>query len=157
MKKFLPVLNCFLLFIFGTIDAHAEESTALTETDHVVYDLEQGGTQQFAVVADTGESYTITVEEIPSFLRAVSNGTYKITKERALQWKVSYKIDVKGNTITRAHSPSITNHLGSVTSSSLRIDNAKQATYYIKMKLLTINSSVNVRAKLQNNSIVVSY
>lgn len=122
--------------------------------------MKQGGIQQFEVEGDLGEAYIIKVEEESHFLRAassVSNGTYKVTKERSLQWKVSYKIDVKGNAITRAHSPSITNYLGSVRNSSLKVDNTKQATYYINMTILTLNSSVNVRAKLQNNSIIVTY
>lgn len=158
MKKLLIILGSIILFIFTATNVQADEIPQLSEDQLVSYDLETGGTQQFKVIDELGETYTITVEEEPSFFRAaVSNGTYKITKSRALQWKVSYKIDVKGNTITRAHSPSITNYVGSVTSSNLKVDNSKQATYYIKMKILTINSSVNVRARLENNSIVVTY
>lgn len=157
MKKIVVTLGFFILFSFGAINVQAEETAIATGSNNVIYDLEQGGLQQFEVVDELGENYTITIEEEPNFLRAVSNGTYKITKERALQWKVSYKIDVKGNAITKAHSPSITNYLGNVTSSNLKVDNSKQATYYIKMKILTINSSVNVRAKLENSSIIVTY
>lgn len=157
LKKIVIILGCFILFSFGATNVQAEEKSVSTDSSNVSYDLEQGGSQQFKVVDESGERYTITVEEEPSILRAVSNGTYKITKERALQWEVSYKIDVKGNTITRAHSPSITNYVGSVTSSNLKVDSSKQATYYIKMKILTINSSVNVRARLENSSIVVTY
>lgn len=160
MKKIIFLLGCFTFFSFvTTTKVHAEENFPVPDNS-VVYDIEQGGLQQFEVEGDLGETYIITVEEETQFLMAassVSNGTYKVTKERSLQWKVSYKIDVKGNAITRAHSPSITNYLGSVRSSSLKVDNAKQATYYINMTILTLNSSVNVRAKLQNNSIVVTY
>lgn len=160
MKKIVFILGFFTFFSLSTtIKAHAEESFPSPENS-VVYDIEKGGLQQFEVEGDLGEAYIIKVEEESHFLRAassVSNGTYKVTKERSLQWKVSYKIDVKGNAITRAHSPSITNYLGSVRNSSLKVDNTKQATYYINMTILTLNSSVNVRAKLQNNSIIVTY
>ncbi|WP_231549453.1 DUF5626 family protein [Carnobacterium jeotgali] len=74
-----------------------------------------------------------------------------------MQWKVSYKIDIKGNSITKAHSPSINNYIGSVRNSSLKVDNSKQATYYINMIMLKLNSPVNVRATLQNNKIIVTY
>lgn len=158
LKKLIFIFSFFTVFSFvATTKVHAGEDFSVLENS-VSYNLEQGGLQQFEVENEFGEEYTITIEEQPHLLRAVvSNGTYKITKERALQWKVSYKIDVKGNNITRAHSPSITNYIGNVTSSSLKIDNAKQATYYIKMKILTINSSVNIRAKLQNDKILVTY
>ncbi|MBM6615812.1 DUF5626 family protein [Desemzia sp. RIT804] len=160
MKKIVFLLGCLTFFSFVvTTKVYAEEASPSPDNS-VIYDIDQGGLQQFEVEDDLGEHYIITVEEEPEFfMRAssVNNGTYKITKERALQWKVSYKIDVKGNNITKAHSPSITNYIGSVLSSSLKVDHTKQATYYIKMKILTINSSVNVRAKLQNSSIVVTY
>lgn len=159
MKKLVFILGCFIFLSFSATEVQAEEIFPSTENS-AIYDLEQGGLQQFDVVDDFGENYTVTIEKEPSFLRAssssISNGTYKVTKERALQWKVSYKIDVKGNAIIKAHSPSITNYVGNVSSSSLKIDSSKQATYYIKMKILTINSTVNIRAKLQNNSIVVT-
>lgn len=87
----------------------------------------------------------------------IKNNAYKVTKGRALQWKVSYKIDVKGNSITEAHSSYIKNYIGSVCNSSLKADNSKQAIYYINMIMLKLNSPVNVRATLQNNKINVTY
>lgn len=157
MKKLSIIFSFFIFFNFNTIQVQAEGNNSLSKTDTISYDLEQGGTQTFTVTNDSFENYIITIEEEPSYFRSISNNTYKITKERALQWKVSYKIDVRSHAITRAHSPAITNYLGSVTSSNLKIDHAKQATYYIRMNLLTLNSSVNVRAKLLNNSIEVTY
>lgn len=166
MKKIILVLGCLIVFVLGASEVHADERMTVTDDTTVLYDFEQGGVQQFDVVDEEGEALIITVEEEPPLFRAasnristsaVNNGTYRVTKERALQWKVSYKIDVRGDAITRAHSPSITNYIGSVTRSSLKVDHAKQATYYINMKFLTFNSTVNVRAKLQTNGIVITY
>lgn len=160
MKKLVFILGCFTIFCFGAKDVQAVETTALSE-NRVIYDLDQGGLQQFDVENDLGESYTITVEKEPQFLLAassVSNGTYKITKERALQWKASYKIDVSNNKIIRAHSGSATAYYtGSFKSLLLKVDSSTQATYYLKRTLLGLESSINLRAKLSGSSIAVTY
>lgn len=159
LKKLVFILGCFTIFCFGAKEAQAAETIAQTENT-VIYDLEQGGLQQFEVENDLGESYTITVEKEPQFLLAtssVSNGTYKITKERALQWKASYKIDVSNNKITRAHTGSATAYTGSFKSLLLKVDSSTQATYYLKRTLLGLESSINLRAKLSGSSIIITY
>ncbi|WP_407371663.1 DUF5626 family protein [Carnobacterium sp.] len=159
MKKLVFILGCFTIFCFGAKDVQAADTTALTENT-VSYDLEKGGLQQFEVENDLGEIYTITVEKEPQFLLAassVSNGTYKITKERALQWKASYKVDVSNNKITRAHSGSATAYIGSFKSLLLKVDSSTQATYYLKRTVLGLESYINLRAKLSGSSIAITY
>lgn len=122
--------------------------------------MKQGGIQQFNVEDDQGETYTIIIEEEPKFsimASSVKNGTYTITKERALQWKASYKIDVSNHKITRAHSASVTAFTGNFSSLRLKVDNATQATYYLKRTLLYAESSINLRAKLSGSSISITY
>ncbi|MER2174883.1 MAG: DUF5626 family protein [Carnobacterium sp.] len=159
MKKLVFILGCFTIFCFGAKDVQAAETIAPTENT-VIYDVEQSGSQQFEVENDLGESFIITVEKEPQFSLAassVSNGTYKITKERALQWKASYKIDVSNNKITRAHSSSATAYTGSFKSLLLKVDSSTQATYYLKRTVLGLESSINLRAKLSGSSIAVTY
>ena len=82
MKKLVFILGCFTVFCFGAKDVQAADTTALIH-NAIIYNLEQGGLQQFEVENDLGESYTITVEKEPQFLLAtssISNCTYKITK-----------------------------------------------------------------------------
>lgn len=43
----------------------------------------------------------IEVEEIPSMLRAVKNGNYKISAATPGQWKAEYQISISGNKITK--------------------------------------------------------
>lgn len=160
LKKIVFLLGCFTFFSFiTTTKVHAEENFPVPD-NNVVYDIDQGGLQQFQVEDNQGETYTITIEEEPQFsimASSVKNGTYKITKEKALQWKASYKIDVSNNKITRAHSGSTTAFTGSFKSSLLKVDNATQATYYLKRTLLFAESSINLRAKLSGSSISITY
>lgn len=160
MKKTVFLLGCFTFFSFiATTKVHAEENVPLPENS-VVYDMKQGGVQQFEVEDNQGETYTITIEEEPQFsimVNSVKNGTYKITKEKALQWKASYKIDVSNHKITRAHSASATAFTGSFKRLLLKVDNTTQATYYLKRKLLIGEASTNLRAKLSGSSISISY
>ncbi|EDP67192.1 hypothetical protein CAT7_03569 [Carnobacterium sp. AT7] len=160
MKKIIFALSFFTIFTLNSTTKVQAEELLTTPVNSVSYDIDQGGLQEFEVGDSPDETYTITIEEEPQFsimARGIKNNTYKVTKERALQWKVSYKIDIKGNSITKAHSPSINNYIGSVRNSSLKVDNSKQATYYINMIMLKLNSPVNVRATLQNNKIIVTY
>ncbi|MFL2106155.1 DUF5626 family protein [Desemzia sp. FAM 23991] len=125
MKKIVFLLNCVTFFsLVTTTKVHAEE-TFPSPYNSVFYDINQGGMQQFEVEGDLGETYIISVEEEPQFfMRAsnVKNGTYKITKERPLQWKASYKIDISNQKITRAHSASATALIGSFKSLQLKVD-----------------------------------
>ncbi|MBC9825616.1 hypothetical protein GLO26_07235 [Carnobacterium inhibens] len=160
LKKLIFLLSSLAFFSFFTATkVQAEESFPSPESS-VFYDLNQGGLQQFEVENDLGETYTITIEEEPQFFimaSAVKSGTYKITKEKALQWKASYKIDVSNNKITRAHSASATAFTGSFKSLLLKVDSSTQATYYLKRTILLAETSINLRAKLAGSSISITY
>lgn len=159
MKKLITVLGLIAFFNTGIITAKAEEPLLSIENT-IFYDLNQGGLQQFEVEDDLGGFYIITVEEQPQFLRSASsvkNGAYKITKERALQWKASYTIDISNNTIVRAHSGTAKALAGKIISAQLKIDNTKQATYYLKRTIAFSESSINLRAKLLGSSISITY
>lgn len=161
MKKIVFILGCFIFVHLGfAIEVHAEETVPSTETDTVIYSVEQGGLQKFEIEDDFGENYIISVEEEPQFFimaSSVKNGTYKITKEKGLQWKASYKIDVNNHKITRAHSATATAFTGSFKSLSLKVDTPTQATYYLKRALLIGEASINLRAKLSGNNILITY
>lgn len=161
MKKILFALGClFFVNLGATTEVKAEEISLPSANQEVLYDINQGGLQQFEVTDDSGEDYIIIIEEDQNLLKAarsVGNGTYTITKERPLQWKASYKIDVKSNKITRAHSSSAVAYTGSFKRTSLKVDSSIQATYYLKRTLLLAESSINLRARLSGSTISVTY
>lgn len=147
--------SVYTILIFFLASASVVKAETIDE-QNVLYNMDEGGTQTFEIFDENEEKTIIEIEEINSTY-SINNGTYKISKKRPLQWEVSYYIDVKNNKITRAHSPSATAFLGSFTSTSLRVDNSKQATYYLKRKVTLNESQINVREKLTNNSISVTY
>ncbi|MGX7394996.1 DUF5626 family protein [Carnobacterium mobile] len=157
MKKILLILGLIAFISFGAQEVQAEAAQPTGNQEKIIYDLEQGGTQSFTVVTSAGEEIVIEVEEIPSMLRAVKNGNYKISAATLGQWKAEYQISISGNKITKAYSPSIVAYTGSFTSAKLTVDNTKQATYYLKRKVSLITTSINLRAKLLTNSISISY
>lgn len=157
MKKILLILGLVVFISFGTQEVHAEAAQPTGNQEKIIYDLEQGGTQSFTVVTSAGEEIVIEVEKIPSMLRSVKNGNYKISAATPGQWKAEYQISISGNKITKAYSPSIVAYTGSFTSAKLTVDNTKQATYYLKRKVSLITTSINLRAKLLTNSISISY
>lgn len=155
------ILGCLIFINLGAAtEVKAEESVFYSDNQEVHYDMKQGGLQRFEVVDDLGEVVIITVKEEPQFsimASSVKNGTYKITQEKAFQWKASYKIDVSNNKITRAHSSSATAITGSFKSLLLKVDNSTQATYYLKRTLLIGEASINLRAKLSGSTISITY
>ena len=57
------------------------------------YDLTKGGTQEFIVPDDNGESIYILIEEISeNSLFSINNGNYKITGKKTGLWEASYYI-----------------------------------------------------------------
>lgn len=166
-KIFLAV--AVLVSIFVKAEAVFATETETTQNDTVVYDLKIGGYREYEVIDDSNEQYIIEIEEITDDSQVFpfntasfrytefKNGTYKISKKRPLQWQASFKIDINKSNIVKAHSPIAIAETGSFKKTSLKIDDSKQATYYLKRKLGLIESDINLRAKLVNNKIVISY
>ena len=136
-------------------------SASETNNNAAYYDLEVGGTQSFTLIDENHEEVIITVEEIlPTSnvsLFAVSNGSYRISGTRSGIWEANYYITVSNNNITRAYSPSATALSGSFTSTSLKVDNTKQATYYLDWKLGMFTSKHYLRSNISNGSLIISY
>ncbi|MFD1900860.1 DUF5626 family protein [Enterococcus termitis] len=152
MKKTL-ILGAVLFFCMigkGTV-SHAEE-----HQEFVTYSLFNEKKQVTNVITEEGEELIITIEKEPSLSRALGNGTYTVSTERRGSWKASYQVIVKNNSITTTKNASATAISGSFTSKSLRIDNSKQATYYLKRKVGTSTATINIRAKINGSKLNVS-
>lgn len=152
MKKTLILGTVVFLGIFGKGSvSHAEETQ-----ESVTYSLSDSTKQTSSVVTGEGEEIIITIEKEPSLSRALGNGTYTVSTERRGSWKASYQLIVKNNSITDTKNANATAISGSFTSKSLRIDNSKQATYYLKRKVGTSTATINLRAKIVGSKLNVS-
>lgn len=152
MKKALIFGAVIFFSILGTGSvSHAEENQG-----SVTYSLSDTAKQTSSIVTDKGEELIITIEKEPSLSRALGNGTYTVSTERRGSWKASYQVTVKNNSITTTKNASATAITGSFTSKSLRIDNSKQATYYLKRKVGTSTATINLRAKINGSKLNIS-
>lgn len=142
--------------IFFCIAGKESVSNAEENQESVTYSLSDTTKQTSSVVTDEGEEIIITIEREPSLSRALRNGTYTVSTERRGSWKASYQVTVKNNSITATKNASATAISGSFTSKSLRIDNSKQATYYLKRKVGTSTATINLRAKIDGSKLTVS-
>lgn len=150
-KMIVSLVGVLLLCMISGFNMQAKAAKNEAE-----YDMTQGGTQQFTILDDDLEEVVITVEEEPTLSKAVKNGTYNITSEKAGQWKASYQIVVSSNAITKAINPSATAYIGSFTSKNLVLETSKQATYYLTRKQGYLESKLKVRATLNTSSITIT-
>lgn len=142
--------------IFGGIVGKGSPSHAEKNQESVTYSLSDTTKQTSSIVTEEGEELIITIEKEPSLSRALGNGTYTVSTERRGSWKARYQVIVKNNSITATKNASATAISGSFTSKSLRIDNSKQATYYLKRKVGTSTANINLRAKINGSKLNVS-
>lgn len=150
----------FLIFIVGFFFLFTNESNvqAYESTEGVFYDLAKGGTKEFIVPEENGDSVYILIEEISeNSLFSVNNGNYKITGKKPGLWEASYYISIMNGNITRAYSPSATAITGSFLSTNLGLDSSKQVSYYLRWKLGVLSYNHYLRATISNNSLNITY
>lgn len=150
-KKFIVGAVFFLSFIVNDLVAHAEEYRG--SVDYSLSDTQQ---QVSSVITEEGEELIVTIEKEPTLSRALGNGTYTVSTERRGSWKASYQVIIKKNSIISTKNASVKAISGSFTSKSLRIDHSKQATYYLKRKVGTAETTINLRAKIDGSKLNVS-
>lgn len=163
LKKIINIsIILFCSFVFWFLPAPFA-SAAEASKDAVYYDLELGGKQTFSVLDEDQKEIIITVEEVfpesstDISLLSVSNGSYKISGSKPGIWEASYYISIINNNMTNAYSPSATAITGSFTSASLKIDNSKQATYYLSWKLGVLKTNHYLRSNIANGSLKITY
>lgn len=157
MKKLVIILGLFIFLNINSLKVHAEEVTLPVQSQEFIYDMVQGGTQQFESFSPEGDQLIIEVSETPNYLRAVNNGNYTIAASAPGHWKASYQITVNNNKITRAYSPSSIAYTGAFTGVNLKLDSPIQSTYYMKRKFALLTTSINLRAKLLSNHISITH
>ncbi|MCA5013631.1 MULTISPECIES: DUF5626 family protein [unclassified Enterococcus] len=152
MKKvFILGIVVFLSLVSKGAVGYAEETPA-----SITYPLRTTEKQISSIITEEGEELIITIEKEPSISRALGNGTYTVSTERKGSWRASYQLTIKNNSITTAKNAKAVAISGSFTSKSLRIDNTKQATYYLKRKVGTSTATINLRAKINGSRLNIS-
>ena len=163
MKQILVwvVLLSFSLSIFTPNTAHAAES----EESPFIYNLDEGGRQEFSAVTEDGEEIMVVVEEVfpeqntrNSFsLFSVANGNYRISGKKVGQWEASYYVTVSGDRLTRAYAPVASATTGSFTKTSLALLSDKKASYELAWKYGLLSTTSYLNAILGSSSISINY
>ena len=163
MKKILvwAILLVFSLSIFTPNTAHAAEP----EGSPFIYNLDEGGRQEFSAVTEDGEEIMVVVEEVfpeqntrNSFsLFSVANGNYRISGKKVGQWEASYYVTVSGDRLTRAYAPVASATTGSFTRTSLALLSDKKASYELAWKYGLLSTTSYLSAILGINAISITY
>ena len=163
MKKILvwAILLVFSLSIFTPNTAHAAEP----EGSPFIYNLDEGGRQEFSAVTEDGEEIMVVVEEVfpeqntrNSFsLFSVANGNYRISGKKVGQWEASYYVTVSGDRLTRAYAPVASATTGSFTRTSLALLSNKKASYELAWKYGLLSTTSYLNAILGSSSISITY
>ena len=163
MKKILvwAVLLGFSLNVFTPNTAHAAELEGST----FIYNLDEGGRQEFSAVTEDGEEILVVVEEVfpeqitrNSFsLFSVANGNYRISGKKIGQWEASYYVTVSGDRLTRAYAPVASATTGSFTRTSLALLSDKKASYELAWKYGFLNTTSYLNATVGSNAISITY
>lgn len=126
------------------VDLNTTEQTALNYID-----------------SQTGEEISLAVEPVKEqttgkrFRRALSAGTYKVSKSSKGYWSVSYNIKINGNKqIVGTSNLSIIAKVGSIISSSLKHSSSKAECLFTQ-KIGLVSSKAKVIADISSGKLVV--
>ena len=163
MKQILVwvVLLSFSLSIFTPNTAHAAES----EESPFIYNLDEGGRQEFSAVTEDDEKILVVIEEVFSeqntrnsfSLFSVANGNYRISGKKIGQWEASYYVTVSGDRLTRVYAPVAYATTGSLTRTSLALLSDKKASYELAWKYGLLSTTSYLNAILGSSSISINY
>lgn len=156
MKKWIALFFALILFFVAHTNVNADEENQL------VVDLNT--TEQTAlnyIDSQTGEEISLAVEPVKEqttgkrFRRALSAGTYKVSKSSKGAWSVTFNIKVSNKSqIISANNLSVIAHRGSIISSSL-VHDSKKATCVFKQKAGLVQSTAKVIADISSGKLVV--
>lgn len=153
-KKIVGLALALLSVCFNAFSAAAAEETGELPMA-AIYDLQKGGTQEFEIMNENGETMYVTVEELDNTNR-ISNGSYKVSFASPGAWTAGFYVKISDNKITSAYSPFYTEVVGNIQNAYLVQDSSVKASYHFLYKFLLLNSSTGVQAKIENSNLVVT-
>lgn len=161
MKKSLLLVLTTIIIVAQTPIVHAQE---LKDGDELVmkqtvatFDLENIiESETITIITEAGSEGKVTVERVDSEgsqigLMSVKNDTYRIHYS-SLAEKISYLIDIRNNSIVSAYSGTYSVFGYSVTSSNLRINNSKYASYTLECSFLFRSWTNSLNARINGSN-----
>lgn len=155
-KTLSAILLSFSLLLTPTIAFADNTYSENNSTTVAEYDLVLGGIQSFTIKSSNYETLFVTISELPTINKTVSNGTYKVSFTSPGAWTAGYNITISKNCITDVNSPFYSTITGSISLARLTLDNTKQASYNFIYKRNFLNIETGVKSILSGDSIRVS-
>lgn len=147
-------LSMLITFIPSEIIT-ASESDKVNQIE-AVYDLSEGGTQQFKLNDDSGQEIYITVSEITNNTNSrIADKTYAVSYEAYLQWKAGYNVVIKNSSINAVNSAYVETYVGSFSNKRAVKESSKQATLYFNHNILGIILKKGVRTEIVGSELTV--
>lgn len=166
MKKSIVILLTAIIIAAQTPIVHAQEindgDELIVKENVAVFDLDNiTKSETITIINEAGVKGNITIEKVDRGgqfnLKTVKNDSYRIHYS-SLAEKISYIIDIKNNSIVSAYSGTYSVFGYSVTSSNLRINNSKYASYTLECSFLFRSWTNSLNARINSsNELVISF
>ena len=134
-------------FILGT-------NLASANTEEVIYDLDNHNLVESFELEEDGEIIDVTIVD-DSLISRMADKTYTVSKNKKNSWSISYKVSVKSNKITSAHSGSFKASQGNFSNTSVTRHSNSSASAKGTWKHRAYASNLTVTATVRNNKLVV--
>ncbi|MFW7369167.1 DUF5626 family protein [Vagococcus fluvialis] len=135
------------IFILGT-------NLASANTEEVIYDLDNHNLVESFELEEDGEIIDVTIVD-DSLISRMADKTYTVSKNKKNSWSISYKVSVKSNKITSAHSGSFKASQGNFSNTSVTRHSNSSASAKGTWKHRAYASNLTVKATVRNNKLVV--
>lgn len=148
MKKIIIAI----ILLVGTMNVSNIQAAEIS--GGASYDLTTGGIQSFNEIDENGETAEVTVSQDNSMLKMV-NKTYTVSR-KGRDWKVSYKVGIHSNKITKVSSLKVVGTGGSFTKRSLKRYSTIKAKGSAIHHRGIIKNEVHCVTNLKNKKLIIS-
>ena len=126
----------------------------LANSEDVAYDLNHHDIIESFELVEDGEIINITILD-DSFTSRMTDKTYTVSKNKSNSWSISYKVTVKNNKITSAHSGSFKASQGSFSNTSVTKSSNSLAVGKGAWKYRAATNTIQVKTSVVNNNLKV--
>lgn len=127
---------------------------ASANTEEVIYDLDNHNLVESFELEEDGEIIDVTIVD-DSLISRMADKTYTVSKNKKNSWSISYKVSVKSNKITSAHSGSFKASQGNFSNTSVTRHSNSSASAKGTWKHRAYASNLTVKATVRNNKLVI--
>ena len=151
------VMGVCLSLLTAFIPSGAIAASGFDEVNRneAVYNLIEGGTQQFEIEDANGQKICVTISEMSNANSRIADKTYAVSYEKYLQWKAGYNLVIRNNSINTVNSAYVETYVGNFSNKRVVKESSKQATLYFNHNILGIILKKGVRTEIVGSELTV--